>query len=106
MPTPESWKKTTIGQVLTDEHIAKLELIYQRAGGEVMEMIELVRPWFHEPEMAQYLESKGMLPDFATYSLPFHYAQARQLQDQQAQEAEADDLVNRVMGQQPPHSQN
>jgi hypothetical protein len=108
MPTPERWKKTTLGHILTDEHIARLEQIYQQAKGEVMEMTELVRPWFNEPEMAAHLESKGMLPSFAVYAIPFHYAQARQLQDQQAQEVEQDDLVNRIMGRgsPPPHSQN
>lgn len=106
MPTPEGWKKTTLGHVLTDEHIAKLEQIYQQAGGEVMEMTELVKPWFNEPAMAAHLESKGMLPAFAVYAIPFHYAQARQAQAEQEQASEQEDLVNRIMGRQPPHSQN
>lgn len=107
MATPEGWQKTTLGHVLTQEHIDRLEQVYQQAKGEVMEMTELVKPWFNEPAMAAHLESKGMLPAFAVYAIPFHYAEARKKQDQEAQQVEQDDLVSRIMGQQrPPHSQN
>ncbi len=106
-PEEQPQKTTTIGDIFTPEQMEKLEHVYQQAKGEVMEMTELVKPWFNEPSMAAYLESKGMLPAYAVYAIPFHYAEARKKQDQQAQEADTEDIVNRVMGQQrPPHSQN
>lgn len=40
-------------------------------------MIEMVTPWFMEPEMVAQLKAKGLVAGYAAYAIPFHYCQAR-----------------------------
>lgn len=67
----------TLGDVLSDDQLRKMEQIYQDCGGDVMKMIGKCKIWFKEPEMVKQLYQKGLVSEFAAYSLPFHYAKAK-----------------------------
>ena len=74
--TPQGWTQTTLGEILTESQLNRLTTLYRKAGGDVQKLIELVKPWFNQPAMRDQLIAKGLLPEFAAYAIPFHYAKA------------------------------
>ena len=86
-----------MGDFLTEEEIAYLEQMWMEHGGDMMSFMDALKPWFKEPERAARLRASGMDPGFASYAIPYHFAQFKQKQSA----AEADDLVDRIMRRPP-----
>lgn len=76
-PLPPGWKTATLSDLFSPAQLKRLEQCYQQSKGDVSAMIELVTPWFMEPEMVAQLKAKGLLAAYAVYAIPFHYCQAR-----------------------------
>ncbi len=78
--TPQGWTQITIGEVLTQAQMNRLQKLHRRADGDLFKFIALVKPWFNEPAMAEQLKARGLLPEFAVYAIPLHYAKALKAQ--------------------------
>ena len=89
---PEGWTNRQLGDFLTKEDIMFLQQEWKRHGGDMMAFMDAVKPWILEPERAARLQAAGMDPGFASYAIPYHFAQAMQQQ-------ETGSMVDRIMGQ-------
>lgn len=92
METPEGWSTITLGDILTPEQIKHVMQIVDEAGGDVFEAAAKLKPFFHG--IADQLDAKGIVPDFAAYAIPYWIGQAKERETKQ----EAVSMVDRIMG--------
>jgi len=95
---PQEWQTKKLGDFFTDEQLRYIEQAYQDSGGDVMQMIDTLRPFFMG--LGKRLEVLGLLPSFAVYAVPYWYVEARKQGVEPSQPApDTDDLIDRIMGQ-------
>ncbi len=68
MSLPEGWKTTTIGEILTEEQFERVSDILKGCYNHV-DAEQRLLPYFES--IREQLESKGIIPEYLAYSLPY-----------------------------------
>jgi len=60
---------------LPQEDWAHVFEVFDQVGGDYMQAMDILKPWFQEPGRAAYLNARGMDAGFMGYWLPFQIGQ-------------------------------
>ena len=78
---PEGWGSIQLGTLFSAEDLKHLITVFDSVDGDAMQAMDILKPWFTEPERAAHLEANGMLASYASYAIPFfigkHYQQIK-----------------------------
>lgn len=74
----------TLGELFTTEQISHILSVYNKNGGDTSKCARELKPYF--ARISDQLQSKGLLPDYAAYAIPFwiskHAAEVQLMVDQ------------------------
>lgn len=90
MATPEGWGSIPLGELFTQDELDHILSVFDSVDGDTMQAMDILKPWFREPERAARLEAKGMLASYASYAIPFFIGQRYQ----EIKQAQARNLGN------------
>lgn len=98
----------SLQELFSTEELGYLDQVWEKTGRDMLAFMDALKPWFKDPERIARLAAKGFAEpkpgkdSYASYWVPYHYAQLRQAVQAQQQGAESDDIVDRIMGNRPP----
>ena len=87
MSVPEGWASSTLGKFFSDDELDHILSVFDSVDGDTMQAMDILKPWFNEPERAARLEANGLVASYASYAVPFllgqNYVQVKQAQSRQ-----------------------